>query len=139
MTENQIKSKKFFNHVANLPQLIESKELELQAMEAKAIGLGAIRYDKERVQTSPKETMSEAVIRMAEFCEKLKRDYLRMIADQKKADEILEKLPDDQHIAIRQYLFEDKTFYEISKKIHVSPRTVKRRYYDGLENAGKYI
>lgn len=136
MTENQIKAKKYLNHIANLPREIESKILEIEVMKSKAEGLGAIRYDKERVQTSPSDTMSDTVIKMLEFIEKLDEDHQKLVLLRDRADTIMEFLKDEHRIVLDYYFFKGKNFYQIAKSMKYSYRTVKRRYYDGLEAFG---
>lgn len=136
MTENQIKAKRFLLHVANLPNEIESKMLEIEVMRTRAEGLGAIRYDKDRVQTSPQDTMSEAIIKLIEFIDKLEADHIRLVQERDKADGIMEYLTTNQRDIIDYYFFQHRNFYQISRKMHYSERQVKRHFYEGLEVFG---
>lgn len=137
MTENQIRAKKYLNHIGNLPREIESKMLEIEVMRNKAEGLGAIRYDKDHVQTSPADTMPDAVIKLLEFIDKLDEDHRNLVVLRDRADSIMEYLEDEQRAVLDYYFFQGKNFYQISKAMSYSERTVKSRYYDGLEAFGK--
>lgn len=136
MTENQIRAKKFLDHIANLPREIESKMLEIEMMRAKAEGLRAIRYDKDHVQTSPADSMPEAVIKMLEFIDKLDEDHRALVRLRDRADTIMEYLEGEQRAVLDYYFFQGKNFYQIAKAMKFSERTAKRRYYEGLEVFG---
>lgn len=137
MTENQIKAKKYLHHIGNLPREIENKILEIEVMRAKAEGLGALRYDKVNVQTSPEDTMPDAVIKLIEFIERLEDDNKRLVMLRDRADSIMECLDDEQRATLDYYFLQHKNFNQISKRMGYSVRTIKRRYYDGLEMFGK--
>lgn len=139
MTDNQIKAKRFFLHVANLPIEIDNKILEIEVMRTKAEGLGAIRYDKDRVQTSPQDSMPDAIIRMMEFIDKLDDDYKRLVNDRMRADELMEYIEDEQRDVIEMYFFQHKSFFQISNIMNYSEATIKRRYYDALETIGEQM
>lgn len=137
MTENQINAKRFLLHVANLPIEIENKILEIEVMRARAEGLGAIRYDKDRVQTSPQNNMLDAIIRLTEFIEGLEEDHKNLVEERMKADELMEYIDDEQRDVIEMYFFQRKSFYQISRIMNYSERTIKSRYYDALEIIGE--
>lgn len=139
MTVNQINAKRYLFHVASLPRRIESKMLEIEVMRAKAEGLGTIRYDKERVQTSPEDRMPDAVIELIEFINRLDKDHLELVNERNRADGLMEYLNDEQRDVIDYYFFQNKNFYEISTLMNYSERTIKTRYYDGLEIIGEHL
>lgn len=61
------KAKAYLNQYHKLRRAVESLERRIEEMRAKAEGVGAIRYDKDRVQTSPKNTMEENSIKLADM------------------------------------------------------------------------
>ena len=118
---------------------IESLMLEIEVMRTRAEGLGAIRYDKDRVQTSPQDTMSDAVIRLIEFVEGLERKHIELVEQRMKADELMEFLDDEQRAVIDMYFFQRKSIYQIGKIMNYSDRTIKYRMSAALEIIGERI
>lgn len=139
MTEKQINAKKFLFHVAYLPMQIESIMLEIEVMRAKAEGLGAIRYDKDRVQTSPQDTMSDAVIKLIEFVDGLEEKHVELVEQRMKADELMEFLDDEQRAVIDMYFFQRKSIYQIGKIMNYCDRTIKYRMNAALEIIGERL
>lgn len=139
MTEKQINAKKFLFHVAYLPMEIESLMLEIEVMRAKAEGLGAIRYDKDRVQTSPQDTMSDAVIKLIECVDGLEEKHVELVEQRMKADELMEFLDDEQRAVIDMYFFQRKSIYQIGKIMNYCDRTIKYRMNAALEIIGERL
>lgn len=139
MTENQIIAKQFFFKVAYLPMEIESLMLEIEVMRARAEGLGAIRYDKDRVQTSPQDTMSDAVIRLIEFVDGLEHKHVELVEQRMRADELMEFLDEEQKAVVDMYFFQHKSVYQIARIMHYSERTIKYRMSAALETIGERI
>ena len=139
MTENQIIAKQFLFKVAYLPMEIESLMLEIEVMRARAEGLGAIRYDKDRVQTSPQDTMSDAVIRLIEFVDGLEHKHVELVEQRMRADELMEFLDEEQKAVVDMYFFQHKSVYQIARIMHYSERTIKYRMSAALEIIGERI
>lgn len=139
MTENQIIAKQFLFKVAYLPMEIESLMLEIEVMRARAEGLGAIRYDKDRVQTSPQDTMSDAVIRLIEFVDGLEHKHVELVEQRMRADELMEFLDEEQKAVVDMYFFQHKSVYQIARIMHYSERTIKYRMSAALETIGERI
>lgn len=69
MTKAQT-AKRYLNQYHRLRRTAESLERRVEELEVKAQGVGAIRYDKDRVQTSPENQIEADAIRLAEVREK---------------------------------------------------------------------
>lgn len=139
MTENQVKAKQYLFHVANIPFEIESKLLAIEVMRTLAEGRGAIQYDKDRVQTSPRDSMPDAIIQMMEFIERLDAKHVELVNEWSRCDELMEYLDDEQRDVIDMYFFQRKSFYQISTIMNYSERTIKSRYLNALEIIGEKI
>ena len=61
ISDNQDKATKYLSKIRDVEKEIRGKRLELEALRYKATGAGAIRYDKDRVQTTPQDYMTMAI------------------------------------------------------------------------------
>ena len=76
MTEYQIKAEGYLNQIRKIEKLLKNKRDELEALRYKASGAGAIRYDKDHVQTSPQDYMTMAIADIVEIEKQIKEDEM---------------------------------------------------------------
>ena len=74
MTENQIKAEKYLRKIQTVERILNNKRDELEALRYKASGAGAIRYDKEQVQTSPQDYLAMAMADIIEIEKQIEED-----------------------------------------------------------------
>lgn len=140
MTKKQHIADKSLKRIGLLVEKLEDKELELESMYAIAYGLGAIRYDKDKVQTSPENYMERAMVEIDE----LKADIDRLkgkINDAKiEALENIKKVSKSKHrtILIWHYIGL-KPMSEIAHDMQRSERAVYYMRLKALEEYGGII
>ena len=124
------------------PRRIQSVLIGLQS-ERKGLQLSmlpeAIRYDRDKVMTSPSDPMTEYAARLDEIDRKLadlQESYLRaqdyVVAITDKLIEQNEKDGPEQAKAIKLRFLSGMSFSDIARAMHVSDSTMFRRYRQGL-------
>lgn len=139
MNQYQLKGKRYLRRMSLLPELIDEKKLEVDRLRTLAAGMDAIRYDKDRVQSSPRDSMPEAVIRLVEYCEKADKALSESIEEYDAGMEILDTLDEEEQSVITHHFFQHKTFRQISNITPMSESTILRKYMSGLENFGRNL
>lgn len=101
---------------------------------------GAIRYDKDKVQTSPSDPMLKYAERLTELEEELKKLQERYLKEQKDITDMIEKVPDpnEQTVLINRYI-NGMYFEDIAKNIPASISTVYRWHRLGMNHLEELI
>jgi DNA-directed RNA polymerase specialized sigma subunit len=140
MTENQEKATKCLQPIRNIEKKLHSKRLELEALRYRASGAGAIRYDKDHVQTSPQDYLAMAMADIIEI-EKSVLDAEADIEKRKgKAYSIVRQMEmPDHRTFIEWYYLNGLTMTETATKMNIAERTSYYLREDALESFGKLL
>jgi len=108
-------------------------KLELEALRYKASGAGGIRYDKDRVQTSPNDYMTMAIADAIEL-EKHINDMEAEIEEKKgEAYAIVRQMENpDQRAVIEWYYLNGLSMIDTANKLSISERTAYYLKEDAL-------
>lgn len=109
---------------------LESKKKKLAELEADKTANGGIRYDKERVVTSPPQEggFENKVIRLAMLCDEYQADIERLTKLYNKARNIIESVPSPIDRAILDMLYADHhTIKEIAESLHYTDANIYYR------------
>ena len=116
----------FLMQVRKKENAIRRKEL-LRAELWASLLPGAIQYDKDRVQTSPRDQLSEVIARIDEIdrdVERLRREKALLIL---RISDVIEQLPDEyEKTVLTMFYIGREAMTEVAKVINYSPR---RAYY----------
>ena len=125
-------AKQYLRQIEKATATIEAYARRREELEARAQGIGAIRYDKDRVQTSPRDTLPDAVIKLIE----LDARYMAAILNEQlfKADAMrrIAALKNPKHIKVLELRYVDCLTWEAVaeamgyKEVSSAPRTEKR-------------
>ena len=140
MTDNQEKAAKCLQPIRNIEKKLHSKRLELEALRYRASGAGAIRYDKDHVQTSPQDYLAMAMADIIEI-EKAVMDAEAEIERKKgKAYSIVRQIEmPDHRTFIEWYYLNGLTMTETATKMNIAERTSYYLREDALESFGKLL
>ncbi len=137
MTHNQEEGLKHLEVIKNLVCSINSKRMEIEALKYQAEGVGAIRYDKDKVQTSPQNYME---IAMADAIEKeMEIEEALAQLDTLKTDAymIIKKMEDeDSRTFIINYYLNGIHMLDLISIMHMSERKLYYLREDALESYG---
>ena len=113
---------------------INNKRLELEALRYKASGAGAIRYDKDKVQTSPQDYMTMAVADLVEI-EKQIREAETDIEDMKgQAYIVVRQMHEpEQRAVIEWYYLNGLSMIDTAERLNLSERSAYYLREDALK------
>lgn len=100
---------------------------------------GAIRYDKDKVQTSlSNDRMTDIVAKIIELEEIIDDDIDKLVSYKTKARELIEMLEDDmEKVILYKRYFDGKTFEQIAVECNYSWRQMHRVHGKALQNLEK--
>ena len=140
MTNNQQKATSYLMSIRDIEKKLHNKRLELEALRYKASGAGAIRYDKDRVQTSPDDYLAKAMIDIIEIEKQIEKDEASIEKKKGKAYGIVRKMEiAEQRILIEWYYLNGLSMQETALKMSIAERTTYYLRDDALESFGKIL
>lgn len=117
-----------------LARQIKRKKLEIEAIEA-AVYPAGIRYDRDKVQTSPRDDQIPSVLAKAE---PLQKELDRLIAQHAEAvtarSSLLDKIDPEEAEVVLAKLSKNQTMDELAERFHYSRRQFDRIYHRGINN-----
>ena len=127
-------AKEFLQDIYKKRQALETTQNKIEQLRVSAEGVGAIRYDKDRVQTSPEDHMSEAVAQMVE----LENEYEHMILAYHKSiilrTKMIDGMDDPRYVRLLMLRYVDcLRFEEIACRMAYSWQHVLRLHGEALD------
>ena len=139
-TENQAKADKYLYRIRNRETDIRGKRLELEALRYKASGAGAIRYDKERVQSSPQDYMTMAINDAIELERQIKEDEAAVEGLKGEAYAIVRKMENrDGRALIEWFYLNGLSMSETAEFMKMSERNAYYIQEKALEEFGAQL
>ena len=140
MTTNQGKATGFLSSIRKIEKDLHNMRLELEALQYRASGAGAIRYDKDHVQTSPSDYMAMAMNDIIELEKKIAKGEADIEKKKGKAYAIVRKMEKQDHRTfIEWYYFNGLSMIETAVKMCMAERTAYYLRDDALESFGKLL
>lgn len=140
VSDNQAKAGKYLVRIREIEKEIRGKRLELEALRYKASGAGAIRYDKDRVQTTPQDYMTMAINDAIELEHQIEEDEVSIEGLKGEAYSIVKVMEDrDNRAFIEWFYLNGLTMLETAEVMHVSERNAYYLQEKALEEFGKLI
>lgn len=140
MTNNQQKASSYLMSIRDIEKRLHNKRLELEALRYKASGAGAIRYDKDRVQTSPDDYLAKAMVDIIEIEKQIETDEASVEKKKGKAYSIVRQISAADHrILIEWYYLNGLSMTETALKMNIAERTSYYLRDDALESFGKLL
>ena len=137
---NRDRAEAYLKKIRENGRALKSQRDELDALRYKASGAGAIRYDKDHVQTSPQDFLSMAmddIIRIEKeieqretVAEELKGEAYGMIRMIKQSD---------QRIVLEWYYLNGLSMVDTANRMNIAERTAYYLRDDALETFGKLL
>lgn len=140
MTDNQERAINHLVAINEMNKANKSLKLEIDALRYQASGVGAIRYDKERVQSSPTNFMEIALADAVEKELELEEALAQVDTMKQEAYCIVRNMnnEDERTFVINHYL-NDIPVQELIMMMHMSERKLYYLREDALENYGKIL
>lgn len=142
MTEskNQKAADEYLSKIKDVEEMIRKKEQELEALRYKASGAGAIRYDKDRVQTSPQNYMEMAMMDIVELNKEIEEDKASIENIKGDAYAIVRMIQKaDQRAIIEWFYLNGLSMEAVADKMSMSTRNAYYLRDDALESFGSIM
>lgn len=133
-------AKEFLNKIRSIDIMVDCKIEQVKRLEELLTG-GAIRYDKDKVQSSvSNNAMADTIAKIIELKEQINADVDLLVDYKSKARELIEQLPDDvEKIILYKRYFDNKSFELISVECNYSWRHTCRIHGHALANLNKVM
>lgn len=124
----------YLGQVEVLNVRIDQKRKELERIQNEAYGVKGMRYDTDRVQTSPVDHMPDMVIRCIELESEIQKDIERNIEFRHRIIYQIQGMPDLKHVQLlyKKYV-ELKTNPEIAGEMNMAEDTVRKIHTKALQ------
>ena len=140
MTDNQRNASDVLMIIRNIEKKLHNMRIELEALEYRASGAGAIRYDKDHVQTSPGDYLAMAMEDIIKLDKKIQEGEADIEKRKGKAYAVVRKMNNEDHRTfIEWYYLNGLTMNETAEKMHKAERTTYYLRDDALEAYGKLL
>ena len=140
MTKYQQKATSYLIGIRNIEKRLHNKRLELEALRYRASGAGAIRYDKDHVQTSPDDYLAMAMADIIEIEKQIEKEETDIENKKGKAYAIVRQIETAEHRAfIEWYYLNGLSMIETATKMNIAERTSYYLRDDALEAFGKLL
>ena len=140
MTDNQSKATGYLMVIRNKEKELHDMRLELEALQYRASGAGAIRYDKDHVQTSPDDYLAMAMADIIALEKKIAAGESHVEKKKGKAYAIVRQMEQPDHRTIIEwYYLNGLSMLETATKMNIAERTSYYLRDDALESFGKLL
>ena len=140
LSKNQEKATSYLMPIRNIEKKLHSKRLELEALRYRASGAGAIRYDKDHVQTSPEDYLAMAMADIIEIDKFIKAAEEDIEKKKGKAFSIVRKIETEDHRTIIEwYYLNGLSMIETATRMSIAERTAYYLRDDALESFGALL
>ena len=114
---------------------INQKKLELEALRYKASGAGGIRYDKDRVQTSPQNYMEMAIADVIEIEKQIEEEEAKVEEQLGKAYSAVRKIEQpDQRAVLEWYYLNGLSMIDTAGMLNMSERNAYYLREDAIDS-----
>ena len=126
------KAEAYLRRIREMDWNLKRKRDELDALRYKASGAGAIRYDKDHVQTSPQDFLSMAMDDIIKLEKQIDRDETTNEQEKGEAYAIIRQMKNvDHRLVLEWYYLNGLSMVDTAEKVHMS----ERKTYDVREEA----
>ena len=140
MTDNQNKAENYLKKIRDVEKVLKNKRDELEALRYKASGAGAIRYDKDRVQSSPKDYMTMAIADILEIEKQIQEDEASIEDIKGQAYAVVRQMKQPEHrVLIEWFYLNGISMNETAIRMNMSERSAYYLREDALEVYGELM
>lgn len=140
MTDNQQKATNYLMMIRAKEKDLHNMRLELEALQYRAGGAGAIRYDKDHVQVSPDDYLAMAMGDIIELEKKIAKGETAIEKRKGKAYAVVRQMEHPDHRTfIEWYYLNGLSMIETATRMNIAERTSYYLRDDALESFGKLL
>lgn len=137
---NRDRAEAYLKKIRDNGRMLKSQRDELDALRYKASGAGAIRYDKDHVQTSPQDFLSMAmddIIRIEKEIEERELISEEMKGEAYATVRMIKQA--DQRIVLEWYYLNGLSMVDTANRMNIAERTAYYLREDALESFGVFL
>lgn len=135
-----VKAEMFLRTIRDDDRALKSKRDELDALRYKASGAGAIRYDRDHVQTSPQDFLSMAMDDIIKIEKQIEQKEADLEEKKGRAYAIVRQIPQTDHrIILEWYYLNGLSMIATADKMNIAERTAYYLRDDALDSFGKVM
>lgn len=140
MTANQQKADRYLMQIRNADKEMKQIFEQIQFLRYKASGMGAIRYDKDHVQTSPEDMVCECIAQAVQLENKLFARNRKLHDSLAHTNEILQLWNDNNNARlITIYYLNHGSMGDVAERIGCSSRNAYFIKLKALEEFSKHL
>jgi Protein of unknown function (DUF1492). len=132
-----MRAKEYLSEIKRVEEKIRNKKNRLKKFETQCEGVGAIRYDKDKVQSSPRNLQEELLVKYIDLQREINEEIFKL---EKRKIEILREIDTlsnslDAAILCMRFV-EGMSWKEVAKKLNYDCNYVKhrvKRAYEAFE------
>ena len=140
MTDKQRKSDRYLLRIRNAEREMKELLYQIEFLRYKASGMGAIRYDKDHVQTSPEDMVCESIAEAVHLENKLFGRSKELRTAIEFTEKILKAWQDDKYArAIEIYYLNHGSMGDIARSVKCTDRNAYRIRNEALDRFADYL
>ena len=139
MNEKQKRADSYLSQIRNASNELTELIFRIDFLRYKASGAGAIRYDKDRVQTSPSDMMCEALSEAVFLEGRLSNRHKQLQAMKKHTEKTIALWNDNNARFIEIYYLNHGSMTEVADRIGCTSRSAYNIKFRALEEFANHI
>ena len=139
MTGNQRRAEKYLLDIRNMDKEIDNLICKIDYLRYKASGAGAIRYDKDHVQTSPEDMMCEAISEVIDVENRLYARHKELSDRIEHTKQIISLWNNNNARMIEIYYLNHGSMVDVARQCKCSDRNAYLIRDKALEEFSKHI
>ena len=139
MTKSQYRANKYLMQIRDASKELTELIFRIDYLRYKASGAGAIRYDKDHVQTSPEDMVCEALAEVVDLEEKFTNRHKQLKAMREHTEKVISLWDDNNARCIEIYYLNHGSMVDVARQCKCTDRHAYRIKSNALEEFSKYI
>ena len=139
MNSNQQKANNYLSQIRNASKELTELIFRIDYLRYKASGAGAIRYDKDHVQTSPEDMVCQSIAEAVELESKLSNRHKQLLSMKEHTEKVIALWSDNNARFIDIYYLNHGSMTEAADRIGCTSRNIYNIKFRALEEFAKHI
>lgn len=139
MNDNQIRAEKYLMQIRNASKELTELILRIDYLRYKASGAGAIRYDKDHVQTSPQDMLCDGVSKAVDLERHLSTRSKELQAMRNHVEQVISLWSGNNAKMVEVYYLSHGSMVDVARHCNCSDRTAYRIKLNALEEFAKHL
>lgn len=139
MDEKQKRADRYLSQIRNASNELTELIFQIDFLRYKASGAGAIRYDKDHVQTSPEDMMCQALSEAVDLEHRLTNRHKQLQSMKEHTEKTIALWNDNNARFIEIYYLNHGSMTEVADRIGCTSRSAYNIKFRALEEFSKHI